>query len=845
MTTKIKWSKAVEFSRDCISGLPCPDLAEDQFKEIIEKNQKGVDEGQLKQAFFFRRMDIFTDLNTLVGSESLMPNTSYGNHQMVQTGDLSNDGEAFQNADVIDFFNYRKNENLGHLSVFEHISNPDPTRVIGRKRFYSRSGWPTSSKDSWKLMSNNFRISKVIKKEEFDNTTSVGKKFTSKKSSIAFPKSVSEFGMGTIISFTGIDISFEGTYQETARSDVQVKIRATLNNFDLLENYYDSDGEYIDSTSVDLDKHLRFLDLFTPAELDEDNQGIMLEVYTTHANENGDDLETHRKPQTDAKYLSYHNYLKLDLYIVDHTLSFDEVNNKVNIEIEYRAGADMGVVNNRVGPKNILYGDVEREKFRKILINSQFLLEKRCTEKSSEEIDKIADLRKKEFKEHIDLRIPMVNLNFEDPLKPYIKNYNLSVGGASGISKLDYNSFAYTTGFDDDVIFMGLHEANVSSEMKTYHFVTLRNLLADLIPQDLLDHYKVMLPFVPMKVRGFGVDSFGFYLGDLPIAVELFEDWFNKKYIIENVSYLDVKTLVKDIIMNYVNPCLRLSSWDNNQKVELATSSFNMFGEFTYDNSTADPPTMNSPRVNEKLWGNASERGAVKFVPKIPTNDAAKVVSQGDFEDKHGKDYVFINVYVVESEDFLAGKLQGANSIKDKLDIISNYRTVIEAKSPYGPFKSLKLSANNTDYLREVRLEQQGKTDISQLGNVYDATVTTYPNCPDFRFFPGDYVYLYVPDLGFASDTDNLAYKLGIGGHQIITNVVHKIELEGSAKMSTEVTMRYWNSGVKNQHQNNPSASGCVVRSSPGDPGYSPVSIERDTSDEYVDPNDSGWGEPK
>ena len=470
------------------------------------------------------------------------------------------------------------------------------------------------------------------------------------------------------------------------------------------------------------------------------------------------------------------------------------------------------------------------------MINSQFLLEQGCVEKSSEEIDKIADLRKKEFREHIDLLSPSVNFNFQGQ-PGYIRNYNLPVGAASGISRLDYNGLGYTTGFNDSIITQQLHEANVSSEMKTYHFVTLRNLLADFIPQDLLDHYKIMLPFVPMRIRGNGVDSFGFYLGDLPIAVELFEDWFNEKYVVENASYLDIKTLVKDIIMNYVNPCLRLSSWDNNQKVELNTSSFNMFGEFTYDNSSS---TMNSPRVDEDLWGNTSRRGAVRFIPKIPTNDAAKVVSQGDFEDKHGKDYVFINVYVVESEDFLAGKLQGANSIKDKLDIISNYRAVIEAKSPYGPFKSLKLSANNTDYLREVRLEQQGKTDISQLGNVYDATVTTYPNCPDFRFFPGDYVYLYVPDLGFASDTDNLAYKLGIGGHQIITNVVHKIELEGSAKMSTEVTMRYWKSGVKNQHQTAPSGAQCNDNLG----HYTPVSIERDTNDEYTDPNDSNWVEP-
>ena len=104
--------------------------------------------------------------------------------------------------------------------------------------------------------------------------------------------------------------------------------------------------------------------------------------------------------------------------------------------------------------------------------------------------------------------------------------------------------------------------------------------------------------------------------------------------------------------------------------------------------------------------------------------------------------------------------------------------------------------------MREIRSIQQEIADIGQLGAVYDATLETYPNCPDFRFFPGEMCYLYIPEFGLSTNEDNLAYKLGIGGNQIITKVSHKIELEGTTKMTTSIVMRYWSSGVSMDHTN-------------------------------------------
>ena len=120
----------------------------------------------------------------------------------------------------------------------------------------------------------------------------------------------------------------------------------------------------------------------------------------------------------------------------------------------------------------------------------------------------------------------------------------------------------------------------------------------------------------------------------------------------------------------------------------------------------------------------------------------------------------------------------------------------VEAKTPYGPFKDLTLKKNDTPYIREIRALDSNYDSIDQLGAVYDATLTTYKNCPDFRFLPGEYVYLFVPDFGFSHDKNNLAYKLGVGGRQIITNVTHTFEIGDADSAETSVTMRWINNGA-------------------------------------------------
>ena len=265
------------------------------------------------------------------------------------------------------------------------------TKDFLRNQIYSRVAWPVSSKNNWSKLSNNFNIYKMLY---------VGEE-KEKPYYVKFPKFVKDNNLNTIISFKSIDIDFEGTYIDTARSDVVVKVRFTLDNFSLLENYYNSDGKLIteeEPTTFTLadffTENVRFLDLLTPPEIQKEqgfiNKGIVLEIYSNNTNEPKSHVEL---SEDRLNQISYNNALQLKLYIVDHSMSFDEITNKVDIEIEYRAAADIPLIDknpqNNILYKersNILLADLVRE--RKILLNNN------CYDLAKELSDRISKIKK-------------------------------------------------------------------------------------------------------------------------------------------------------------------------------------------------------------------------------------------------------------------------------------------------------------------------------------------------------------------------------------------------------------------------------------------------------------------
>ena len=849
---KLKWTKKSQ-------SLLGSDYDDDGFKERVEKNQEGAKEAEMEQAYFFRRYDIFNEITPEGYTKTYLRFPQYTKYMVQKNNRVSFMGTAVgvhstaaparTIPDVMDFYNFDRNGGFANLPILPHIRKDDQER----NKMYCRAGWPSSSKQTWKRLGNNFRILKITTKKKDKLKADSG---SEKSSTIVFPKSINnqptaKIGrktseankfQDTIFSFTGIDVEFEGTYRETARSDVLVKIRFTMNSFDILERYYDSNGLEQIIDDVDTTKHLRLLDLFTPADIEETNQGIILELYT-----NRPDDERSFRNSVDGQP-DKNNYLKLNLFIVDHTMTFDETTNKIDVEIEYRAAADMEIMSEAYSEKNLLYDGTSRDKLKRIILRSRELMQNGCYDKSAEELDKLADIPKQsanqilggllwQFMRDGTVRTWMDDPDFEN--RGYIKNYDYDATARGGVlAQFDYDDIEYHVSDSDWSIHSGLVDANLKQEMRRYHFVSLRNLLNDFIPvkYNAVDYYKVLLPFVawPLSYEDViaRVEGDGFFLGDLPIAVELFEKWYNSKYIEENIIYLDFKTFVKDVILNYVNPALKLAWYDHPEIIKLGASSFDLIGKMKLDPNTSQK--LKQPRVFTEDWDDYRYR----FVPTIPEDDVQVVPynnsdpAGSNFGDDHGEKYVFISVYVEQGGDFLAGQLDAAKNIAEKIKIISDHYLVIEGKSPYGPFKTLKLAKNDSDYLREIRLEKQGKTDISQLGAVYDATLETYPNCPDFRFFPGDYCFLYVPDFGLSMDKDNLAYKLGVGGHQIVTKVSHKIELEGHAKMTTKVTMRFWNHGIANKHNDRTTDTEC----DDSNISIDPVDVEIDADGGWVNP---------
>ena len=727
-----------------------------KFAKQLKENKKGLSPEDIKQSYVFRNIDLFRD-----NGKGLLPRINLSGSNLSAR------------VDVLDIQNY--NDGIANLSIYELLTRN--SAVKDRKSLYSRSGFPDSSKENWASMSNNFKIFKLLKREknenEFKNTETL---------SVEFPKFVKNDDFNTVISFKGISIDFEGTNFDTARSDVRVKIRFTMDSFGLLENYYDKNGNRINN-SFDVEKHVRFLDLFTPPELSNvggfRNSGIILEVYAsdTSAGRAHKDTDEAKK---NLNSICYGNHLLLNLYIIDHSMTFDEVTNKVDVEIEYRAAADVPKIFEEP-ESNILYSPLKRTELLELFKKQKDFIKNGCLKKSSEVEEEISKVKKMDFRQIVKENEAVIEGGF------FVKRYEVNKGGDlvsdSGDEKVkSYSIDNFYTPDDDDDKKIGQNlRANEYPDMDDY-FLSLHSLLVMLIPMEYdedngsknkVRSQRVFLPYIPTG----DVVGGGFHLGDLPINAGAFDDWYTKNYINKNIYFTDYKTITKDIILNYVLPRLQDAFIDKtNSPIELNISIKDIRAVCVPANFMGDTKSTRVPY--SVLQSNT---------PLLEPSSTAGIFS-------------LIIVYKDQGADFKAYQSTDVNSTGKILNEISKNFILLEAKSSYGPFKNIQLTKNDTDFIREIRTLQQGLDDISQLGAVYDASMETYPNCPDFRFFPGEVCFLYVPDFGLSTNTDNLAYKLGIGGHQVITNVSHTIDLEGVVKMSTKITMRYWASGVNNAH---------------------------------------------
>tara|TARA_R110000822_G_scaffold43544_10_gene117534 strand:+ start:9563 stop:11881 length:2319 start_codon:yes stop_codon:yes gene_type:complete len=728
------------------------------FKKRLDKNESSGTEEETRQAFVFKRLDIFI------------------------SGGVSQFPRAKRSQRVQDYQNYNPETSSPHLSIYDLLTEIDSEDVTTRRKMYSRSGFPVSSKSNWSGLSNNFRIYRNFDDVTGDNI---------KNNIVEFPKSIKDNNLNTIIAFTGFDIDFEGTYIDTARSDVSVKARFTLDNFSLLKNYYNNDGEKHAEVEVDKTKYVRFLDLFTPPDLEEGvgfvNKGITLEVYTNLPDKT--DVYRNSENATGSSSISFRNHLKMNLYIVDHTMTFNETTNKVDVEIEYRAAADLTIRFDNSQENNILYTKEKRKEIQGLIEKRETAFDGGCYEDSEVISDKISDIEKRSvssfIKELENTESPGTVYNAATTKAYRAKNYEHTtfndVPRSAGVSRLkSYGEKNFEPKDEDYNISKKLTEAGFPGIED--HYTSLKSLLMACLPyREGTDGWMrtnncLFLPFIP---HAWGDDQPGFYLGDLPINLSVFNDWYNTTYVQEDIYYLDYKTFVKDVIENYVSPHL-VKAWYNIKKeMTLKVSIKDVKGELKI----------------------ASNEGRILYENRKKNTFTPHAESTGD-----NKDLVLIFPFLDNGGDFLASRTDAPSNLGEKLEKITDNYILIEGKSPYGPFKDLKLSKNDSGYLREIRSVAQGITDIAQLGAVYDTTMGTHPNCPDFRFFPGEMCYLYIPEFGLSSDKKNLAYKLGIGGHQIITKVSHKIDLEGTAKMTTELTMRYWSSGVVNDHMIDPTS---------------------------------------
>ena len=379
------------------------------FKSKIDHNVSGLSIPDINQAFVFRRMDMFANTD----GESLVPRMS----------------KVFST--VIDFQNYNESGDIPNISIPPILLN-GADNVLRRNAVYSRVGYPTSGKRNWASMSNNFKIFKVINNDGGPNKY------------VEFPKAVTDNDLNTVISFTSIDIDFEGTYIDTARSDVSVKVRFTLDNFSLLEDYYNANGqkwrqdippftdENVNPEDSFFRNYVRFLDLLQPPEIQSvngfPNKGIVLDVYANYpsdpdANASRDDANNNTP--------ALRNELQVMLYLVDHTLTFNEETNKVDIEVEYRAAADIPIFD-KDPISNVLYTAENKLELKKLLNTRKEQRSNGCLEAARDTTDKINEIEKYSLKD----RVGAFEIVYENTTGDYFRVERYEYGHPAELSTL-------------------------------------------------------------------------------------------------------------------------------------------------------------------------------------------------------------------------------------------------------------------------------------------------------------------------------------------------------------------------------------------------------------------------
>lgn len=268
-------------------------------------------------------------------------------------------------------------------------------------------------------------------------------------------------------------------------------------------------------------------------------------------------------------------------------------------------------------------------------------------------------------------------------------------------------------------------------------------------------------------------------IGNIPISVELFNEWFTENVLKpERVSY-PVMYFIRDISKYLVTEILLESCFKNDLNKTLQFKTNNFLGRRNKSEKRDPIGSLLMNQSNNVMLDVGQHYNDGDLPLEADLNGVSTSV----------KDlYNYITIYA-ESPRIKTDKV--GNKLDDEMNGIMHYQLGRDR----GILKKIKFSKSDMQYIREARFFRHGHDGLMQLSAVYKVSMDMIGNT---LYYPGMEVFIDpVGLLGAGSDFDprkqtSIANKMGFGGYHLVTSVKSSI---GPGKFTTSVEALFSYSG--------------------------------------------------
>ena len=270
-------------------------------------------------------------------------------------------------------------------------------------------------------------------------------------------------------------------------------------------------------------------------------------------------------------------------------------------------------------------------------------------------------------------------------------------------------------------------------------------------------------------------------IAEVPISLEYFFEWFQKKVIDVKRKTYPIANFIRDLLNELMGSVFAQACWSKkiDKRVAFQSSNFMVVKDAELGVLGNVVPSSDIAEENYKLATDVRyDRGL------MPWSSFKRNATVGDYAN-------MVFIYPKKQNDYNQGR---GNHQLDGMRGIHHYTI----GSPTGLVKSVKFSKTDNAYLKEARFMSHGNQGLMQLGNVYEIDLDMIGNT---LYYPGMYLFLdprgiggleWDPTKGPKGGKPSAANALGFGGYHVVIGVKSSITTSG---FSTSVKAMFDYSG--------------------------------------------------